>query len=45
MSGAPDTVNSAQQGTSLLMAGAWRRVLGALTLVALLWLAVAWAMA
>jgi hypothetical protein len=28
---------------SLLMAGAWKRVLGALTLIALLWLAVAWA--
>ena len=29
---------------SLLMAGVWRRVLGALALVALLWLAVAWAL-
>jgi len=28
---------------SLLMAGAWKRVVGALALIALLWLAVAWA--
>ena len=37
-------MNPAQPVTSLLMAGAWKRVLGALTLVALLWFAVAWAM-
>ncbi len=30
---------------SLLAASAWKRVSGALTLVALLWLAVAWALA
>lgn len=33
----------AAQGGSLLMASAWQRVLGALALMALLWLAVAWA--
>jgi hypothetical protein len=31
-------------GGSLLMASAWQRVLGALVLMALLWLAVAWAL-
>lgn len=35
---------SASPVPSLLMMGVWRRVLGALALVALLWLAVAWAL-
>jgi hypothetical protein len=33
-----------RQITSLLMTCAWRRLLGALALTALLWLAVAWAL-
>jgi hypothetical protein len=31
--------------SSLLTSGAWARVLGALAIVALLWLAAAWALA
>jgi hypothetical protein len=31
-------------GTSLLMAGAWQRVAGAVALTGLLWAAVAWAL-
>ncbi|MDB5998914.1 MAG: hypothetical protein JWP52_613 [Rhizobacter sp.] len=36
---------SAERPASLLMSSAWQRVLGALALIAVLWLAVAWALA
>jgi hypothetical protein len=39
----PPRGNDGQFGSSLLMTSSWSRVLGALGLIALLWLAVAWA--
>ena len=39
----PEQGNVEPFGGSLLMSSSWRRVLGASALIALLWLAVAWA--